>query len=376
MPKTFSCILRITVCVALRVTSIERSLISKFSVILGIVKSKAAKKTIQSTDLSRALSFACRSVSEAWHLRRLDSICLGDNTLDGTGTLIAILDTAIDQEFPSFTGKEISIIDCLPDVPVASCVHGTICSAVAVGLQNNSTPRGVAPCAQLIVYRIAEGENASIKAIIDALDDIQNKLENGTRIDVVSISYDCDENSKDTLCNKIEQLTEMGVTFVAAAGNRGQYQARTCIPACFNNVISVGALNRYGEKASFTPPVKIDVYAPGEDIEFPTIGYKFWGTSYATPAVAGLVLLLKQWANHVESSTRENTESSAMTARENINRVDVLREIFKKEMLVKSDSGDTDVFEPVEFFMRMKDNPTMLNGIVQKCLDKENAMEH
>ena len=260
--------------------------------------------------------------------------------MNGTGTVIAVLDTTIDQHFPSFTGKEISVIDCLPGVPVVSTMHGTICSAVAVGLQSDTTPRGVAPCAKLIVYRIAEGENSSINAIMNALDDIRNKVARGEQIDVVSISYDCDENSEDTLHDKIKILTKMGVIFVAAAGNRGQYQARACIPARFSNVISVGALDRYGDKARFTPSVKIDVYAPGEDIEF--LGCKFWGTSYATPAVAGLVLLLKQWANFIGSP-----------AKENINRVEVLQGIFKKEMFMKSDAGN-DVFEPVEFFRRLR----------------------
>ena len=285
--------------------------------------------------------------------------------MNGTGTVLAILDTAIDQEFPSFTGKEIAVIDFLPDVPVVSCVHGTVCSAVAVGLENDTTPRGIAPCAQLIVYRIAEGENAFIKAIIDALDDIQNKFENGIKIDVVSISYDCDENSEDSIYKKIKVLTKMGITFVAAAGNRGQYQARACIPARFETVISVGALDGNGRLASYTPPVKTDVYAPGVFPAGTSFPENYKGTSYATPAVAGLVLLLKQWANYIGSP-----------AKENINRVDVLRKIFKKEMVIQCDSGSTDVFEPVEFFMRIRDNPTILNDIVLKYLDEENTMEH
>ena len=316
---------------------------------------------MQSPELSVALSCACRSVSDAWGLRRLDGMNLDGMNLDGTGTIIAILDTAIYQDFPSFTGKEISCINFLPDVPVASTVHGTICSAVAVGLQSDTTPRGVAPCAQLIVYRIAEGCYASIVAILAALQDIQNKLERGIQIDVVSISYDCDENNEDAIRNKIEELTKKGITFVAAAGNRGQYQARACIPARFDNVISVGALGKHGLKTDFTPP---DVYAPGEDFEFPSIEDKFSGTSYATPAVAGLVLLLKQWANHVGSP-----------AKENINHVEILRRIFRKEMQVKSEDGSIDIFDPVGFFVRMQGNPPMLNDIVQKYLDEENKME-
>ena len=321
---------------------------------------------MQSPELSVALSCACRSVSDAWRLKRLDGMNLNGMNLNGTGTVIAILDTAIDHDSPSFTGKEFSYIDCLPDVPVASTVHGTICSAVAVGLQSDTTPRGVAPCAQLIVYRIAEGDYAPIEAILAALQDIQNKLENGIHIDIVSISYDCNENSEDAIRNKIEELTKKGIAFVAAAGNRGLYQARGCIPARFDNVISVGALDKDGLKTSFTPPVNIDVYAPGEDIEFPSIGCNFQGTSFATPAVAGLVLLLKQWTNNFGSPA----------TKENIHRVEILRKIFSKDMQVKSEDGSTDIFDPVEFFVCMKGNPTMLNDIVQKYLDEENVMEH
>ena len=336
-----------------------------YSVILGIFKLKAAKKIIQPTDLSGPLSSACRSVSDAWNLKRLDSI-----NLNGTGTVIAILDTTIDHRY--FTGKKITdkaadfacsdimVIDCLPNLSVASTVHGTICSAIAVGLQCETEtgviPRGVAPGAKLIVYRIADQNGCNTDAILMALQSIQNASEeNGIKIDVVSISYDCDEKSKDMIQTKIDELTKKGITIVAAAGNRGQYQTRACIPACFDNVISVGALDENGRKAPYTPEVKIDVYAPGV---FPA---NYEGTSYAAPAVAGLVLLLKQWANYVGSP-----------AKENINRVDFLHKIFKKEMVVKSDSG-ADVFEPVEFFMRMKDNPTMFNDIVR---DEENTMEY
>ena len=44
----------------------------------------------------------------------------------------------------------------------------------------------------------------------------------------------------------------------------------------------------------FTAQGKIDIYAPIEDIEF-SYG-KFWKISFATPAVDGVVLMLKQWA--------------------------------------------------------------------------------
>ena len=358
-----------------------------FSALLGIgmvgaflyFKSKASRKIVFSSEISIALSCSSFSVSTAWELKRLDNV-----KLNGSETVIVILDTTIDSSFPSFmnkeivgikigksfptfTGREIFVIDCLPhNIPVTSNIHGTICSAVAVGSSPDMTTagvihRGVAPDARLIVYRIAEGECCYSEAILNALQDIQSKVENDIlQVDVVSISYDCDESCEQQIYDRIKILTEMGITFVAAAGNRGHYQPRASIPARFDSVLSVGALDRNGKMSPFTSKGKVDVYAPGEDIEFPSTEGKFWGTSFATPAVGGLVLLLKQWANII-----------GPPAVENIHRVEILRKIFSKDMVVKSDGGDVDIFDPVGFFMNVRNNPTILNDIVQKYLYEE-----
>ena len=349
-------------------------------VILGIAKTQATEQsTEQSIKLSRALSCTCRLVSEAWNLKRLDSIFLGDKKLDGSGTTIAILDTAIDDSY--FITKQklsyIKIMDCLNTHLVSSRDRGTICSAVAVGsscetLSGVHIPRGVAPGAGLVVYRIADKGNCDINAILKALQHIkQNALIGGIKVDVVLMSCDLNEKYEAEIHREIKELTELGITFVAAAGNRGYYQTHACIPARFDNVISVGALDENGKVAPYTPPVELDAYAPGE-----YQGYE--GTSFAASAVAGLVLLLKQWADFIGSP-----------AKENINRVDILRKIFRDNMFVKTDStvhvglvdtsqptvkvdydGHILVFQPVDFFMNIKDRPELLNVIVQKHLDQ------
>ena len=330
--------------------------------------------------ISETLAQGIFSTSSAWGLERLRT-----RKLDGTGTVIVILDTAVDCNClafsqknilyvdcppahnifdPAFLQRNIPVVNCLQHMPVASTVHGNVCSAVAVGsswnIPSTVVPSGVAPGAQLIVYRIAEGEYSYNDAVLRALHDMKVKIESGSQIDVISISYDLNEDSEEEIHRKITELTDKGVVFVAAAGNRGRYQARASIPARFDNVISVGALDRNGFPSRFTACGRIDVYAPGEDIPLPSTQDTFRGTSFAAPAVGGLVSLLKQCANHV-----------GPPASNHIHQVEILRDIFKRHMITKSDDGQVDVFDPVGFFLCIIDKPDLLNEIVQEHLDSE-----
>ena len=308
------------------------------------------------SDVAVALSVNSSLVSSAWRLSELHNITLNGIKLDGTGTVIVILDTAVYEEI---MGTEIQVINCLPGKPKGAMDHGTICSAVAVGSPLlKDFPTGIAPGAKLIVYHIAEGGIASNDAILKALQDIQNGVQNGAQVDVVSISYDCGGYLQQEIQSKIEELTELGIVFVAAVGNSAYFDGKGAIPACFQSVISVGSLDKYGKESKFNSQGRTDVWAPGEDIE--VHGSKFEGTSFATPAVGGLVLLLKQWANHVGSP-----------AKDYIHWAEILRKIFSQDMVMRAKNDKVDLFQPVDFFANMKDNPKKLNEIVQKYISKE-----
>lgn len=149
-----------------------------YSAILGIVvvigvcscfKLMIGKKVAQPSEVSIALSHSSFSVSTAWNLKRLDNLIL-----NGTGTVIVILDTTIDPTYARLIRKKIPIYDFLCHMPVTSTTHGTICSAIAVGLPTSEIlPRGVAPGASQIVYRIADGECCYNDALLKALEDIK-----------------------------------------------------------------------------------------------------------------------------------------------------------------------------------------------------------
>ena len=124
---------------------------------------------------------------------------------------------------------------------------------------------------------------------------------------MVSISYALTEDFKDELHQKIRALRDVDVVFIAAGGNSGLFQPHAPIPACFeDSVISVGALDAVGAESPMTSDGRIDVFAPGENITEQSLS----GTSYAAPAIAGLVLLLKQWAKAIGHAASDNITSS------------------------------------------------------------------
>ena len=219
--------------------------------------------------------------SRKWELQKVS------RKLDGSGTKIAVLDTAINIQYPPLQHHANSV-NCLNDG--AKTNHGTLCASVAVG------KNGIAPKSQLYSYKIADDHKkvrGINKAVIDALKNIMTKK---IQIDVVSISFSLSEEHKDELHEIIKELIiKMGVVFVAAGGNSGRYQPHAPVPACFEEVISVGALDANGYKYRMTSDGRIDVWAPGENI---TKDLEC-GTSLAAPAIAGLVLLLKQRAREI-----------------------------------------------------------------------------
>lgn len=184
--------------------------------------------------MSQALTFqGISSVYQAWKLERLDKY-----DLKGTGTVIAILDTEITTDFPI---KFKERINCRPDLsPIISVNHGTLCAATAASSPYNDPeeniviPRGVAPEAEVDIYRIADGKDdnsldCTNDAVLEALTHIHDKI-HIRKVDVVSISYELEEDVKvPYISEKITQLTDKGVVFVAAVGNRGRYQSHPIV---------------------------------------------------------------------------------------------------------------------------------------------------
>ena len=193
----------------------------------------------------------------------LTSVDLAQNAgYTGDGTVIAIIDDGIDHNHAAFGGQssfpnskiiggfDFSDFDNDPTNDCAAQSHGTAVAGVAAG--NGGGITGVAPDAKLVFLKIQSsficGQNALDGDVVGAIDwAVANKDTYG--IDIISMSFgsgaysnvsSCD-NSSSAYYNAVQAAEDAGITLLAASGNDGLCNAMSR-PACFSNVISVGAV--------------------------------------------------------------------------------------------------------------------------------------
>ena len=238
--------------------------------------------------------------------------------------VVDVLDCTTSSDFP------LSIMDDHDAYPSDPDGHGTHVSGIVSGRgkENGLTYEGVAPKANLLVYKVlneyGEGEDAWI---IKAIDDIFRRNENSSGLVVHGVNlslggpfdasvYGCGFSP---ICQSLRELWRQGVLVCVAAGNEGQIQVTTLDgsfdlnttlsigdPANLEDCIAVGSANTdkpylYGIShfSSRGPTadgrVKPDIVAPGERIsscshDFADKLYRTSsGTSMACPHVSGLL---------------------------------------------------------------------------------------
>ena len=116
----------------------------------------------------------------------------------------------------------------------------------------------------------------------------------------------------------INFLIQKRTIVVCAASNHGhKFSQPICYPARLGNVLCIGSHGLHGKPSPFSPVgQEIDFLAPGEDVWGPystsinplmnhTIK-KDSGTSYAAPAVTGLICLILQYIKWYHPNSRCN----------------------------------------------------------------------
>src|SRR5437870_5040907 len=144
----------------------------------------------------------------------------------------------------------------------------------------------------------AEGSGTT-KDAIEAINYVINRKRAGVNVRIISASWGSTTKSR-ALEDVIRKAGDEGILFVAAAGNSSSDNDREPhYPASYDlgNVISVAAVNRNDELASFSNygAKSVQVAAPGEEILSTWLEHDFRelkGTSMATPFVSGVAALI------------------------------------------------------------------------------------
>ncbi|MEX2146001.1 MAG: S8 family serine peptidase [Candidatus Rokuibacteriota bacterium] len=269
---------------------------------------------------------------------------------DGTGTIVAVLDTGVQKTHPFLSGKVIAeacfssnttlngytITSLCPGRAASStapgsgvncsdavrgCDHGTHVAGIVAGGTTGASGAGVAPGAAIMAIQVFSRFPRAYPACggvacalsfssdqIAALNHVFNQRHAfaGKTIASVNMSLGgggftaaCESNS---LVTPIDRLRTAGIATVIASGNNGFTNA-TSAPACAPGAVSVGStgdgssgatldsVSWFSNSASF-----LSLLAPGHWIRSSVPGgfANFAGTSTATPHVAGAFALLRQ----------------------------------------------------------------------------------
>lgn len=228
---------------------------------------------------------------------------------------IAIVDTGL-APHPDYRKRIVGWVDVLHNrsYPYDDSGHGSHVAGIAAGNGTLSLGKytGIAPKANLIgVKTLNHKGNGTISDIMNALRWIQrNYINLGIRIVNISIGTN-DRNTFSEDCDfvrKVNQLWNMGLVVVAAAGNQGPGPQTISAPGNSRKIITVGCLpekNQTSSRRSGIGPTiscikKPDVVTPGSHIVSccPPNGRNSYsysvksGTSMSTPMVSGAIALL------------------------------------------------------------------------------------
>lgn len=237
-------------------------------------------------DLNPMMTF---SQNIGWGMIKLNITHLHQKGFTGKGVKIGIIDSGCDLDHPDLkitSFKNFTESNSAED----TSGHGTHVAGIIAAQGNAYGVLGVAPDAEIHIYKALDGNSGSIKGIIDAL-----KTAIDDKMDIINMSLGTPSqvSGLEKLCKKAQQ---QGIIVVVASGNSGLQE--NYFPAAYDSCISVGATDENMKVAYFTTyGQELDIVAPGAEILSTYLDGSYAvlsGTSMAAPFVSGCIALMKQ----------------------------------------------------------------------------------
>jgi subtilisin family serine protease len=230
--------------------------------------------------------------SQQWGWPKVNAPAAWDVTQGSSSTVIAIVDTGIQQSHPDLSSKIVAGYDYVDNDsnPEDGNGHGTHVAGTSAAITNNSTGgAGGCPNCKLMPVRVLDNNGSGT---LDAVaNGITYAADHGAKVINMSLGA---SSGATTLQSAVDYAWNKGVFLACAAGNNGNTAAN--YPGYYSNCFAVASTDSNDAKSSFsTYGTWVEVAAPGGNI------YSTWlnsgyntisGTSMATPHVAGLAGLL------------------------------------------------------------------------------------